>query len=102
MNLPNQSMPVSRNEFGPVANSFSHKGIDPSACIGLSVNSQGKVCIGLPIIGTRCIPLRTPLPRGTAVRACITKKTGFLGIPTGVCVKITALGRTVANPCFGL
>jgi hypothetical protein len=101
MNLPNQSIPVTRNEFGPVLNALSNEGINPNACVGLSVNSQGRVCVGLPIIGTRCIPINTPLPRGTAVRACITTKTIF-GIPSGVCVKLTALGRTVANPCFGL
>ncbi len=101
MNLPNQSMPVSRNYFGPALHLDSKGEINPSACVGASVNSQGKVCVSLPIIGTRCIPLRTPLPRNTRVSACMGLKKRF-GIPTGVCASINANGHEVAKQCFGL
>ena len=102
MKLPNQSMPLSRNEFGPGLNALPNERVNPSFCVGLSVNSHGRICIGLTIIGTRCIPLNTPLPKGIAVMACTRIKSGFLGIPVGVCVNVTALVRTVADPCFGL
>lgn len=101
MNLPKQARPVSRNYFETTTDLQSQNSVNPSACIGASVNSQGRVCVQLPIIGTQCIPINTPLPRGTGVSACIDLKKTW-GIPTGACVTIKASGRQVARQCFGL
>lgn len=69
-------------------------------CVSVLINSQGQVCLSIPIIGNVCIPVSTPLPAGTAASACISLCTTW-GIPTGACVSVSALGQQIARECFG-
>lgn len=69
-------------------------------CIEVTVE-DGKICLKLPIVNRDiCIPIPDFIPNGTVAKACLKICTTF-GIPTGACVTITALDRTIANQCFG-
>lgn len=70
-------------------------------CITVTVEN-GKVCLKLPVVDTKvCLPIPPFIPDGTAAQACL-KICTTLGVPSGVCVTISALGKTVVHQCFGL
>jgi hypothetical protein len=68
----------------------------------LSIESANRrVCLKLPLgLGRVCIPLPFDLPDGTAVQACVSIRTIWPGIPTGVCVRITAAGQQLVKRCL--
>ncbi|MCF3973370.1 hypothetical protein [Paracoccus salsus] len=69
-------------------------------CIALTVEN-GKVCLKLPVVDKNiCLPIPSFIPNGTAAQACL-KICTTLGFPTGVCVTVSALGKTVVHQCFG-
>lgn len=69
-------------------------------CISVTVEN-GKVCLVLPVINQKvCLPIPSFIPNGTAAQACL-KICTTLGFPTGVCVTVSALGKTVVHQCFG-
>lgn len=71
-----------------------------ATCIAVTVNN-GKVCLKLPVIDKSvCLPIPSFIPNGTAAQACLSICT-TLGFPTGVCVTVSALGKTVVHQCFG-
>ncbi len=100
MKIPNQRKPVLRTmsdwHFAARTNGISAN----DACVSVTINSSGQVCLSIPVIGNVCIPVSTPLPAGTAASACIGVCTKW-GIPTGACVTVTALGQQIAHECFG-
>lgn len=70
-------------------------------CISVDVE-DGKVCLNLPIVNKKvCLPIPKFIPNGTAAKACL-KVCFTWAVPTGVCVTVTALGKTVAQQCFGV
>lgn len=74
--------------------------IAAAECISVTVEND-KVCINLPLgIGKVCIPIPPFVPNGTAAKACLDICTTF-GIPTGVKVTISALGRVIVTKSFG-
>lgn len=80
--------------------STSRAGIRPSISFCASVSVQnGQVCVNIPILGTKCIPIPLPLPSGTAAQACVSTCGSW--IPTGACITVTALGKQVAHECIG-
>lgn len=97
MNLPIQSAPVQR---GAQAVSLDSGLMPSSTCVSVSVGPSG-ICLNLPVVGNVCIPVSIPVPIGTVAQACIDVCTKF-GIPTGACVTVTALGKQIAQECFGL
>lgn len=69
-------------------------------CISVTVE-DGKVCLNLPLgIGKICLPIPSVFPNGTAAEACINICTTW-GIPTGVSVTISILGKVVVSKSFG-
>lgn len=69
-------------------------------CISVTVEN-GNVCLNLPIVDQKiCLPIPNIIPNGTAAQACLKICTTF-GFPTGVCVTVSALGKTVVQQCFG-
>jgi hypothetical protein len=70
------------------------------ACVSIVVQN-GQVCIDLPVVGTKCLPVTLPIPSGTAASACISMCKKW-GIPSGACVTVSALGQQIAQKCFGL
>lgn len=69
-------------------------------CISVTVRNN-RVCLNLPLgLGSRCIRIPINIPNGTAAQVCLTICT-FLGIPTGVRVRVTVAGQTVVNQAFG-
>lgn len=69
-------------------------------CIEVTVEN-GKVCLNLPIVNKKvCLPIPPFIPNGTAAKACLKICTTW-GVPTGVCVTVSALGKTVVSQCFG-
>jgi hypothetical protein len=71
-----------------------------AACISITSGNH-RVCLNLPLgLGQVCIPLPFDLPDGTAVRACLSIRTGIFGIPTGVCVSLSVAGEQIARRCF--
>lgn len=101
MNLPNQSAPVQRQGTASVSASSNNFGTsDYSECVGASVNSGGQVCFTLPVVGSICVPVSTPIPQGASVQACGNICTVF-GIPTGISVSVTALGIQVYSNSWG-
>ncbi len=70
-------------------------------CISITV-SNGRVCLSLPLgIGKVCLPIPVGIPNGTAAQACLSICTKF-GIPTGVKVTVSALGRVILTKKFGI
>ena len=77
-----------------------HISFAAAECISVTVEN-GKVCINLPLgIGKVCLPIPSIIPNGTAAKACLDICTTF-GIPTGVKVTISALGRVIVTKSFG-
>jgi hypothetical protein len=71
-----------------------------AACIEV-VTGNHRVCLRLPLgIGQVCIPVPFNLPNGTHVRACLSIRTVWPGIPTGVCVTLYVAGERIARKCF--
>lgn len=70
-------------------------------CIGIIVK-DGKVCLHIPVVDKDvCIPIPIHIPDGTVAEACLTI-CYKLGLPSGVCVEVRALGNKVAGQCWGL
>lgn len=70
-------------------------------CISVKVEN-GNVCLNLPIVNKKiCFPIPPVIPNGTVAQACL-KICTVLGIPSGVCVTISALGKTIVQQCFGV
>jgi hypothetical protein len=70
-----------------------------AACIEVTV-SNGKVCLSLPLgFGSICLPIPLGIPDGTAASACLSIRTWW-GLPTGVCVSVSALGNQIVSKCF--
>ena len=68
-------------------------------CIEVEVE-DGKVCLNLPVVDKQvCLPIPPFIPNGTVAKVCL--KVCFIFIPTGVCVTVTALGKTIVHQCFG-
>jgi hypothetical protein len=95
MNLPIQSKPVNRQSTASAA--ALNDAVNPSVCVGGSVNGR-KICVNLPVIGTKCINSPISLPVGASVRACTCS---HWGVPTGANVKVTAAGRTILSQNVG-
>jgi hypothetical protein len=70
-----------------------------AACISVTSGNH-RVCLSIPIVGDICIPLPFDLPDGTALQACVFLRTINFGIPTGVCVRISAGGHEIVSRCF--
>ena len=71
-----------------------------AACLSVTVEDR-KVCLSLPLnIGKVCLPIPLWIPNGTAAQACIDICTTF-GIPTGVEVSVSALGRVIVRQSWG-
>jgi len=71
-----------------------------AACISIT-SRNGKICLDLPLgLGGVCIPVPFDIPDGTAVQACLSIRTIFPGIPTGVCVRLRVAGEQIASRCF--
>lgn len=71
-----------------------------ASCIAVTVEN-GKVCLSLPLgIGKVCLPIPSIIPNGTAAEACLSICTTW-GIPTGVRVTISVLGKVVVQKSFG-
>jgi hypothetical protein len=70
-----------------------------NACISVTVNNN-QVCLDIPIYGKVCIPIPISLPSGTAAEACIDVCKKW-GVPCGVKVTVSVLGRVVASKGFG-
>ena len=69
-------------------------------CISVEVE-DGKICLELPVgIGKVCLPIPKIIPNGTAAEACLTICTHW-GIPTGVSVTVSALGKVIVKKSFG-
>jgi hypothetical protein len=69
-------------------------------CVDLR-SGASEVCLDLPLgLGSVCIPLPFDLPDGTAAQACLYICTTW-GFPTGVTVRVTVGGFTVADQSFG-
>lgn len=69
-------------------------------CVDLR-SGESEVCLDLPLgLGSVCIPLPFDLPDGVAAQACLYICTTW-GIPTGVSVRVTVGGFTVADQSFG-
>jgi hypothetical protein len=70
-----------------------------AACIEVAVRNR-KVCLSLPLgFGSICLPIPIHIGDGTAASACLSIRT-FMGIPTGVCVSVSALGNEIVRKCF--
>ena len=69
-------------------------------CISVTTANR-KICISLPVVGTRCPLYQLNIPNGSVGKACLSICTKF-GIPTGVKVSVTIGGVTVINQSFGL
>lgn len=70
-------------------------------CISVTVE-DGKVCLDLPVVKLKvCLPIPPFIPDGTAAQACL-KICSTFGIPHGVCVTVSALGKPVVHQCFGV
>ncbi len=67
-------------------------------CITVSIEN-GQVCIDLPIVGKKCIPIPLPFPSGTSAQACIDLC--YHVVPTGVTVYVSVNGQVVAQQSFG-
>lgn len=69
-----------------------------AGCVSITVEN-GKVCVELPLnIGKFCFPVPN-IPDGTVGQACIDICT-HLGIPTGVKLTVTLLGRVIFQKSF--
>jgi len=69
-------------------------------CVDLT-SGASEVCLRLPLgLGRHCISLPFDLPDGVAAQACLYICTTW-GIPTGVSVRVTVGGFTVADQSFG-
>jgi hypothetical protein len=64
-------------------------------------STNRRVCLRLPLgLGNVCIPLPFDLPDGSLVRACVSIRTVWPGIPTGVCVRISLAGEQLVKRCL--
>ena len=71
-----------------------------AACIEV-ITGNHRVCLRLPLgIGQACTPVPFNLPNGTKVRACLSVRTIWPGIPTGVCVTLYVAGERIARKCY--
>ena len=71
-----------------------------ASCVAVTVE-DGKICLSLPLnIGKVCIPIPKIIPNGTAAEACLHICT-YWGIPTGVKVTISVLGKVIVKKTFG-
>lgn len=78
-----------------------HIAIAAATCISVEVEN-GKVCLKLPLgIGSVCLPIPSWIPNGTAAQACIDICTTW-GIPTGVKVSVSALGKVIVQQSWGM
>jgi len=104
MRSPLQARPVLRNSLNPgrrIAARLLDGGVAPSCDLSVSGTiSNGQACINTPI-GNECVSVPSFVPNGTAFQVCGDLCTSF-GIPTGICITVTALGQQVASECFGL
>lgn len=77
-----------------------HISFAAATCINVTVEN-GKVCLNLPLgIGKVCLPIPPFIPNGTAASACLDICTTW-GIPSGVTVTVSALGRIIVKKSFG-
>jgi hypothetical protein len=71
-----------------------------AGCVSVTVRNH-RICLNLPLgFGSHCLPIPLHVPNGTAASVCLNICT-FLGVPTGVCVRVNAGGHAVAKQCFG-
>jgi hypothetical protein len=70
-------------------------------CISVTTANH-KICIKLPLVGSRCFTIPVNIPSGTVGKACFSICTKWPGIPVGVKVSITLGGVTVISQSFGL
>lgn len=69
-------------------------------CIAVVVRNR-RVCLRLPLgLGNVCLPIPISIKDGTAAQACLTICT-WLGIPTGVRVRIVVAGNVIISKKFG-
>jgi hypothetical protein len=69
-------------------------------CISVKT-ANNKICIKLPVVGTRCLTVPVNIPNGKVGKACLSVCTIF-GVPSGVKVSITIGGVTVIRQSFGV
>ncbi len=99
MRVPKQTRSVERSYiYNAQVGSI---GLMQSACVSLRT-SGGRVCISLPIVGSKCLSLPFPVPNGTLASGCFSVcRKGPFGIPSGACVTISIAGRQIIRKCFG-
>lgn len=69
-------------------------------CVSVTVKNR-QICINLPFgIGSRCLPVPSWVPNGTAAQACLDICTKW-GIPCGVKVTVSVAGQTIVQKGFG-
>jgi hypothetical protein len=67
----------------------------------ISVTSDGhQICLNLPIVGKKCLPLPVKIPSGTALQVCLDICYTWK-IPTGVKVTVSAGGHVILTKTFG-
>jgi hypothetical protein len=67
-------------------------------CISVTVNN-GQICLNLPIVGSKCLPVPPWVPNGTAAQACIAICTKW--IPCGVELTVSVAGQVIIQKNFG-
>ncbi len=69
-------------------------------CISVTVQNH-QICINLPLgIGSKCFPVPSWVPEGSAVQACLNICTKW-GIPCGVELTVSLAGTLVFKKGFG-
>jgi hypothetical protein len=90
-----------RAELSPDALDLSDGALTIGAqCISITVKNH-QVCINLPFgIGSKCLPVPSWVPEGSAVQACLHICTKW-GIPCGVEVTVSIAGKLIIKKGFG-
>jgi hypothetical protein len=68
-------------------------------CVSVTVEN-GQICLNLPIVGSKCLPVPNWCPNGTAAQACLSICYTW-GIPTGVTATVSVAGNQVVSKSFG-
>ncbi|MCS6595212.1 hypothetical protein [Bacillus cereus] len=116
MSLPYLIAPsVNRNKV--YSSYINSNGIAPSSCVSIEaetdlaeyggycasayVDTNGKVCAQLPVVGKKCLSTGIHLPVGARVDACVDVCKKF-GVPTGACLTLKFNGHKIARQCYGI
>ena len=70
-----------------------------AGCISVVIEN-GHICLDLPVVGQKCIPIPLPFPDSTVAKACLSICTRFF-IPTGVRITVEVEGEKILEKVFG-